>query len=301
MTINVNSNAYVTPSTVGAPEGGGVAAAHNAGREFDGTAYVGTAPPGNPGTAGVADLPVPDDSRFSDAGVLGAINHLGSLGAEQVSADIYAFMALFQKLAQSMRDTARMQRDTATQAQVSALQNAADKMKTAAEARFSAAIAQAAMQIVGGVMQAGLSTASMVKTVQGAGLGNQGKDMLAQAKDPKLSSSGQIGLKTQGNDLIRQSDIATGRGAGLMNFGTASSGISAGIGGCISAHFTKDADMADSERARFDAQAKLAETGQQQANDAMQQMMDIIRDVREKLQSIQQAAIETNRGIARNV
>ena len=51
----------------------------------------------------------------------------------------------------------------------------------------------------------------------------------------------------------------------------------------------------------LETQAKVHETGVQHANDMMQQMMDVIRDVRDKLQSIQQAAVETNRGIARNI
>ena len=33
----------------------------------------------------------------------------------------------------------------------------------------------------------------------------------------------------------------------------------------------------------------------------MQQMMDVIRDVREKIKDIQQSNVETTRGIARNI
>lgn len=39
----------------------------------------------------------------------------------------------------------------------------------------------------------------------------------------------------------------------------------------------------------------------QQANDTMQQMMEVIRDVREKLAAIDQGRIETVRNISRNV
>ena len=45
----------------------------------------------------------------------------------------------------------------------------------------------------------------------------------------------------------------------------------------------------------------LHETGVQHANDMMQQMMEVIRDVREKLASIQQAQVDTTRSIARNI
>jgi hypothetical protein len=45
----------------------------------------------------------------------------------------------------------------------------------------------------------------------------------------------------------------------------------------------------------------VAESGAQHANDMMQQMMDVIRDIRDKLGAIEQSRGETNRGIARNL
>jgi len=232
------------------------------------------------------------------------IAHLGSLSEDQVTTDIYSFMALFQKTAQGMRDTARMQRSTQLQTQVSALQSAADQMQTAAGERYKAGIAQGIMQVVGGVAQAGFSAASLAATVNGASLENQGNSKLADAamsKDAGKPAADVHRLTTDGNNLIEQGKTSTAYGAFHQGMGGAVTGISGGIGGCITAHFNREADSADTQRARLDAQAKVAETGQQQANDAMQQMMEVIRDVREKLQSIQQAAIETNRGIARNI
>ncbi len=52
---------------------------------------------------------------------------------------------------------------------------------------------------------------------------------------------------------------------------------------------------------KADLPAKGAEPASQHARDMEQQLMDVMREVRDKQQSIQQAAVETNRGIARNV
>lgn len=213
--------------------------------------------------------------------------HLSSFSDTQVSADIFSFMALFQTMAQQMRDTARAQRTTDMQTQVSALQNAAEKMKDAAAERLTAAIVQGSMQIAGGVMQAGMSAASVSSTVKGAKLDSQ-----ANAMSPKAAAM--TGAKADAAKL-------TATGQAQMNFAQASGSVSAGLGGIIGASFTHKADLLDADKMSLETQAKVAETGVQHANDMMQQMMDVIRDVRDKLSSIQQASIETNRGIARNI
>lgn len=74
-----------------------------------------------------------------------------------------------------------------------------------------------------------------------------------------------------------------------------------GVGAFTAAGFSRDAAEADADKANLDTEAKMHENAQQQANETMQQMMDVIRDVREKLQSIEQANLETSRSIARNI
>lgn len=223
-------------------------------------------------------LRIPDMGGRSS--VVGTTGVLGSLSNDEVTADMFAFMALFQQLAQSMRDTARTQRNTEMQSQVTAMQNAAEEMKSAAKDRFTAAMIQGSMQIAGGVIQVGASAVAMSKTAQGGALSAFGKgDSAMEAMGSRLTAQGQM----------------------WQGFGQGASGVTGGIGGMIGAEWTKRADMHDAERAQYDAQAKVHETAVGHASDMMQQMMDVIRDVRDKLQSIQQAAIETNRGIARNI
>ncbi|MNH45096.1 hypothetical protein D3C81_2310010 [compost metagenome] len=57
----------------------------------------------------------------------------------------------------------------------------------------------------------------------------------------------------------------------------------------------------DAKKAELEALSKVHDSATQQATEMAQQMMDVIRDVREKLSSIEQSRMETNRGIARNI
>ncbi|MBS7777594.1 type III secretion system translocon subunit SctB [Acidovorax sp. CCYZU-2555] len=74
-----------------------------------------------------------------------------------------------------------------------------------------------------------------------------------------------------------------------------------GMGEIITAGLKFGADSADVSAKRHEARAKLHESASAGANEMMQQMMDVIRDVKDKLSSIDQSRIETNRGIARNI
>jgi len=231
-------------------------------------------------------------------------NSLGKLGGEDVTADIYSFMALFQKIAQSMRNTARTERTTALQGQVSSMQNAAEQMKTTAALRFAGAVVSGSMQIAGGVMQAGMSAASAANTIKGANMDAAGKNTLAGVElgsQKGMGATQQFELTKMGNSQVAQGASATAKGASQGAYGQAAAGVAGGLGSMVSSGLNYAADLSDAKKAQFDIQAKVQETAGQHANDMMQQMMDVIRDVRDKLQSIQQAAVETNRGIARNI
>lgn len=73
------------------------------------------------------------------------------------------------------------------------------------------------------------------------------------------------------------------------------------IGKSASAGLDFEASLHEANASRLQAQAKLHESASQQANDMMQQMMDVIRDVRDKIQAMDQSRLETIRGIARNI
>lgn len=62
-----------------------------------------------------------------------------------------------------------------------------------------------------------------------------------------------------------------------------------------------EAGKTETRKAELDADAKVHENYYQQANELLQQTLDNIRDVKEKLSAIQQSRLETNRGVARNI
>ena len=180
-------------------------------------------------------------------------------------------------------------------------------MKEAAAERLTAAVVQGAMQIAGGVMQMGLSSMSAKQTIKGAQMEAAGGNNMAQIS--KLDAQGKFAadpvskaqFTTAANNQIAAGKELGAVGTKYQGYAQASGSISGGLGGIIGATFTHKADLLDAEKMNLETQAKVSETGVQHANDMMQQMMDVIRDVRDKLASIQQASIETNRGIARNI
>ncbi|EHK65678.1 type III secretion system translocon subunit SctB [Achromobacter arsenitoxydans] len=214
------------------------------------------------GVGGVRHLQEPEGKLGAD--VAGTLAQLGGLSEQDLQTDIYAFMALFQKMAQEMRTSARETRQSEMNAQIDALKGAAQEMRNAAQDRMVGAMVAGAFQIAGGLAQVGSGIA------QGATLNAGGKFAESHAK--------------------KQSDI----GGGV-------SGIAGGIGSMANAGMERKAAEHDAKKTELEAQAKVHESGTQQASEMAQQMMDVIRDVRDKLGAIEQSRMETNRGIARNI
>jgi hypothetical protein len=212
----------------------------------------------------IVKLPDPGDTK-----PLGEVsNVLGSMSSVELHADIFTFMALFQKMAQDMRQTARLDREMQLQANVSSLQAAADQIKAAAQERFSAALTQGICQIGAGAIQIGGAAAAGAKLKGASGDG--------------------AALKIQ-----QATNLTTGTGGAGQ--------IMQGVGTIVSGSFELKAGEADAKGKKLEAQSKIEEEARSKANDIMQQMQDVIRDIRDKLGAIQQSNIETNRGIARNI
>ncbi len=195
--------------------------------------------------------------------------------------DMYAVMALLQKISQEQRNAARADRAASMDAQVQALHSAADKIKEAAEERFKGALAQGISQIVGGAMQVGVGAGGIAATAASARMTATSSPLSAQQS---ITQAKLDGFATN----------SSGIGQGL-------SGMAGGVGGIVQAAYDRKAGEADAARSHLEADAKVFESGVQHANDLMQQMMDVIRDVRDKLGAIEQSRSETTRGIARNL
>lgn len=72
------------------------------------------------------------------------------------------------------------------------------------------------------------------------------------------------------------------------------------LGGVAVSALNHKASTAEVSSRRHDARAKVHETAASQANEMMQQMLEVIRDIRDKLASIQQSHQQTVRGITQN-
>lgn len=132
-------------------------------------------------------------------------------------------------------------------------------------------------------------------------LANKALDSSRKAEiDSKIDNLKQQNIEAQTRFGNAKGSLEAKSGQSL-EYGKGISSVLGGIGGLVNATMEQKAAQHDAMKAQLETQAKVYETNNQQANDFMQQMMDVIRDVRDKLSSVQQSTIETNRGIARNI
>ena len=248
----------------------------------------------------------------------GAWKGLGSLNPQNVQTDIYAVMALFQKIAQEQRNTGRELRQAELQSQIGLLNSAAQEIREAAQDRFVGAVLQGAMQIAGGAMQiaGGVASLGTLASAGGAKTPAESPSSASWTKGqtpatPPPAGGPVIGANrgpappvetpvTPAGQGVRGMDLPT-KAQAYAQLGSGGSGITGGIGGMVSAGMEMSAAGHDARKAELESAAKVHEQGVQQANDLMQQMMDVIRDVRDKLGAMEQSRVETTRGIARNI
>ena len=202
---------------------------------------------------------------------------LTNLSSDQVQADMYALMALMQQLAQQQRNSAREMRNSEMQAQISTLQSAAQEIRNAAADRLTGAILSGVMQMAAGAMQIGGAAMSFSRT----------SDALKDFKSGGMTD--------------QQLSGALGKASAFSTGGDGASKVAGAAGQMLNAVMEQQAAGHDAHKAELEAGAKAHEAQVQQAGDVMQQMMDVIRDIRDKLSSIEQSRIETTRGIARNI
>lgn len=235
----------------------------------------GAAPPGR--TMAVRSMPPPQPTK--EPGATAA--HVEELGA-CIGIDLYTFMALAQKLAQNMRNLAREQRTAAWQDQTGKILDSAAHMKEAAYDRFYAGVIQ-------GTVQMGASLGQMYYASKALGQGLESADLKAQAGGAK----GQEQVK-----LTKDSEIQAAMAEYNQSLVHAAGGLPTGLGTVLSSFFTLKAGLEDATSKELEAGAKTSETAAQQANDFMQQMLEVLRDIRDKLASIDQSTTDTNRKMA---
>lgn len=263
---------------------------------------------GHKATQGV---PPPETGHRSD-GVKGMEQAIGN-AQTNLATDIYEFMALYSKIAQQMRATAREQRQSELTAQVSAINTAAEKMVEAAQERFTAAMVQGITQIVGGAISIGsgaftlgkIASASKPKVdlPESSDMPTSRPRSNAMVNAERPTNLGQTGTKTAHTS---DADFAPGSKFSLelqakQSLFSGSGQLVTGSGGMIAAGFEREASMLDSEGKEQEALGTAAQARREGQQEIAQTMADLLRDIREQLRAMVQAEVESNKGIARNI
>lgn len=236
---------------------------------------------------------------------------LASMQQQDVLVDAFAFMALFQKMAQTMRESAMQDRSASMERQVSALDNAKDKMLEAARQRFTAAVVSGAVQIGCGALQAGVAIGGGVMQIRGSAMKTEAADMSEFAQATKFNAQQlggldgselhQIGSNVQlsANALNKAGSRLDTIGNAFLQSGKSVSEMGQGAGSIAKAGLDFGASKTDAEKMAADKQATVERTQYEKANDFVRQMQDMIRDIQEKLASIENAAADTRKQITR--
>ena len=227
---------------------------------------------------------------------------------DDLATDLYAFMAMYTKIAQQMRSNAREQRAAELQSQMTSLENAAEHMLQAAQERFNAALTSGLFQIASGAISIGsaLGTLGAMSKASKAPDAVPGKTPDAVPGDGGLDvlpSDGAVNAastKKVGPDLSPGSEFMV-RLKAKQDFASGGAQVVSGIGGIASGALEQQAAQEDAAAKQDEAAATAAQARRDAAQEVMQTMAETIKDIREKLAAIVQSQIETNRGIARNI
>lgn len=247
------------------------------------------------------------------------------LGQIAEATDIYSIMALFQNVAQQARNASRVERQAELQNRVNALSDAASKMRVAACLRLGAGLVTSAAQILTGGLQIAGSSMSMAKlgnatkgasdaASKAAGAAAKSAEAATKAAESASKTAGAANkaasAATKAADAATQAADAASKAAEAAANTTAkvtaaNQGLqgltevikSLGSAGASGLEF--GAQLADAGKADAERDATLAQSKYEGANEVMQQMRDLIRDVQAKLTDIEQSAHDTRKQILR--
>lgn len=232
-------------------------------------------------------LPVPELPTHLDAVISSTQASLDELTTEELQIDLYSILELMLRIANDQRDRDRSVRHTEIQNQIANQHDAAAAILNESKNRKWGQIATASMQILGGVAM---------------GAGGVGSGVFSAKAATMSLSAAKLDV---GSDAAKafQSTVDRFNGLGRMSseLGQSASGITGGTGGITQSLFDGKAATFSAEKTELDATSRAHDARAQQLNDEMQQMMEIIRDVLQRLQSMEQLRLQTNQGIARNI
>ncbi|MDK2123490.1 type III secretion system translocon subunit SctB [Parachitinimonas caeni] len=245
-----------------------------------------------------------DEPEVNKNGSLEGLKGGLSSAQDGILTDIYAFMTLFTKMAQESRQSARIMREADLQSQINDLKEAAQKIRDAAQQRFVSAVVQGACQIGMGALQMGSAAASGYQMGKSISNSNNAADLKQGASSIKEAAKTDSSLKSEAANWTAASDKASANATKFSNSaeayrmgGQGLGQLADGAGKIGAAYADKQAADEEAMRSELEASSKVHEAARDKDNELMQQMMDIIRDIRDKLAAIEQSNSETNRKI----
>ena len=244
-----------------------------------------------------AELPPPTGSPADLGNLAGKAND--SVGM------IQDMMRLFHEIAVEQRKSGRLERHAARETEQAEIGQQVDKLKESAEKAYTAAIKQAVTQIFVGVVTVAASAVSIFKLGQAAKaakapLGDMQKatNAVADATTKAARHSATVAHSTASASMNAANNMAT-QAQAITTAAQSGGQLAQGVGGLMAAGDTKQAEFLRAEATEQEAEAKKASYAVQDENEWMANMRDMIRDVQQKLATIQQAEIETLKNISR--
>lgn len=257
------------------------------------------------------DLPLPaarGDAGTPPPGLDGKLEKMSQI------TDIYSVMALFQEVSQDARSAAREQRHAETQQRMEAMGAAADKMRDAAVKRLIATCVQAGVQAASGAMKIGTAGVSIKGAMKAGKLSAEGQKLSQQAAQTNKiadrasgSSAGTIkqlnsqakSFETQATSFNNRAQSVNTQSHAKTQIGNGTADIFGSVGTAVKGGLDYSASLDDAAKADLDKEAEMHRAARERANDTMQQMKDIIRDIQAKLSEIERSSNDTAKQITR--
>jgi hypothetical protein len=226
--------------------------------------------------------------------------------------DVYALLKLFSVTAQRTRTACRNMRQSELDAFQGAAESAAVAIREAGRQRFIGSVVGGIASGIGGIAQMGIGIHGLKQTAQATKLQQEAvaSEKLASA-ELTLAASETPNVDIHRGNAERYAEVAQSlreesqkcmsKSYAVPLLGSAASGLVNGVAQAGKGVFDWRAADEDANRLNFETQSRICENRMQAEEKVMQDRYGEMHDLREKLSSIEQTRLESNRTVARNL
>lgn len=228
---------------------------------------------------------------------------------KSAKADMYAILTALYIMAQLQRKTGHAVRELSYQQRWQAMDNAIDHMRSASNMRFAAAMAQGAFQVGMGLVSIGAGAKGIDQARQANALKQQANKLEADAINPgsitkstsqkqltKAASEGEIKSQVEApkatpqkdiNNMHAKADFLSIQSQATIQNGQALGQVSMGLGSMIGGSINFAADGEQVAQKEDETAADRSQSMVDKENEFMHRMIEIISDIRQKMQAIE--------------